>query len=103
MINIPVGTTHFKLPFYGAFNAMFPFTAKMSAPKFPFTYLIHPIEFLENKEIEELKIGFKTTLKKRIALYKYIIEELIKNNRENFLLSDLNIVGNSVTYKNNKI
>jgi len=103
LINIPYGTTSFKLPYYGSFHAKFPITAKMKVPKFPFTYLIHPIEFLENNEIDDQIIIYKTTLTERIALYKNIIESLIKNNRAHFLLCDLNNVGNTVTYKNNKI
>ena len=103
LINIPYGTTSFKLPYYGSFHAKFPITAKMKVPKSPFTYLIHPIEFLENNEIDDQIIVYNTTLTERIALYKYIIESFIKNNREHFLLCDLNIVGNAVTYKNNKI
>ena len=103
LINIPYGTTSFKLPYYGSFHAKFPITAKMKVPKFPFTYLIHPIEFLENNEIDDQIIVYKTTLKERVKIYNNIINKLRSNNRQPFLLKDLCIDKNTQTINFNEL
>ena len=103
LINIPYGTTSFKLPYYGSFHAKFPITAKMKVPKSPFTYLIHPIEFLENNEIDDQIIVYKTTLKERVKIYNNIINKLISNNRQSFLLKDLCIDKDTQTINFNEL
>lgn len=86
---VPVGSTIFKLPFYGSFHAMCPILANLKPPKFTFTYLIHPIEFLENDEVGKVKTGFRTTLSERIKIYHRIFKQLKESQRRCVLLKDL--------------
>lgn len=86
---IPVGTTIFRLPFYGSFHAMWPTLANLKPPDFPFTYLIHPIEFLENAEMGELKTAFRTTLGERVKIYCTIFKKLKRSQRKSLLLKNL--------------